>query len=239
MLLQLSNIEAGYGQIQVLFGVSLHVNTGEAIGLIGRNGMGRTTTVNSILGICQRHAGEIRFEDERIDQAPPHRISRLGIGLVPEGRRIFPNLTVRENLLVTARKGPGGRAAWTLDRVLELFPRLHERWHNAGNLLSGGEQQMLAIGRALMSNPSLLILDEATEGLAPLIRDEIWAILATLKQAGVSMIVIDKEVDAVSRIADRQYILEKGRVAWEGASAELMRDDSLRQRYLCLGDQPA
>jgi branched-chain amino acid transport system ATP-binding protein len=238
MLLQLSNVEAGYGQIQVLFGVSLHVNAGEAIGLIGRNGMGRTTTVNSILGMCERNGGEIVFEDERIDRAAPHRISRLGIGLVPEGRRIFPNLTVRENLLVAARKGRGG-SAWTRDRVLELFPRLRERWDNAGNQLSGGEQQMLAIGRALMTNPSLLILDEATEGLAPLIREEIWSILANLKQAGIAMIVIDKEVEAVSRVADRQYILEKGRVAWEGSSAELMQDEPLRQRYLCLGEELA
>jgi branched-chain amino acid transport system ATP-binding protein len=236
MLLDLSSVEAGYGQIQVLFGVSLNVETGEAVGLIGRNGMGRSTTINAILGLCDLRGGEIHFEGNRVDGKPPHSVSRLGIGLVPEGRRIFPNLTVRENLLVAARSGRDTNQ-WTVDRVVDLFPCLRERWRNGGSQLSGGEQQMLAIGRALMTNPSLLILDEATEGLAPLIREEIWSVLAKLKVSGVAMIIVDKEVEAVGRVADRQYILEKGRVVWEGPSKRLMQDESLRNRYLCLGEQ--
>lgn len=235
MLLELSKVHAGYGPIPVLFGVSMQIAEGEAVGLIGRNGMGRTTTVNAILGLCPPTSGEIHFKGKRIDAAPSYTIAKHGIGLVPEGRRIFPNLTVRENLLVAAR-GEKGASTWTLERVLTFFPRLKERFTNAGNCLSGGEQQMLAIGRALMTNPSLLILDEATEGLAPLIREEIWSILETLKRSGMAMIVIDKEIEAICRVADRHYIVDKGQIAWEGSSSQLLDDESLRQRYLCLGD---
>ncbi len=235
MLLELSEVHAGYGSVPVLFGVSMRIAEGEAVGLIGRNGMGRTTTVNAILGMCPPTSGEIHFKGRRIDAAPSYTIAKHGIGLVPEGRRIFPNLTVRENLLVAARGGKGENA-WTLERVLTFFPRLKERFTNAGNCLSGGEQQMLAIGRALMTNPSLLILDEATEGLAPLIREEIWSILETLKRSGMAMIVIDKEIEAICRVADRHYIVDKGQIAWQGSSAQLLDDASLHQRYLCLGD---
>ncbi|MGO4330366.1 ABC transporter ATP-binding protein [Cupriavidus sp. 2TAF22] len=231
MLLALQNVCAGYGDVPVLFDASLVVQEGEAVGLLGRNGMGRTTLINAVLGICPPSGGQITFRGARIDALAPHRIAQHGIGIVPEGRRIFPNLNVRENLLVAARHGrrPG---AWTLDRVLAFFPRLRERMSNPGNLLSGGEQQMLAIGRALLTNPALLILDEATEGLAPLIREEIWTILRRLKKEGMSMIVVDKDVDAICRVVDRHYIMEKGRVAWQGSSDDLMRDEALRKSYL-------
>jgi branched-chain amino acid transport system ATP-binding protein len=235
MLLELDNVHAGYGSIPVLFGVSLQVGEGEAVGLIGRNGMGRTTTLNAIMGMCPPTAGEIRLKGRRIEAEPSHVIARSGIGLVPEGRRIFPNLSVRENLLVAAR-GASGPNAWTLDRVVEFFPRLKERFSNPGNLLSGGEQQMLAIGRALMTNPSLLILDEATEGLAPLIREEIWSILKDLKRSGMAMIVVDKEIEAICGVADRHYIVDKGQIAWHGESGALLKDETLRARYLSLGE---
>lgn len=233
MLLVLQNVCSGYGQMPVIFDTNLNLKEGEAVGLLGRNGMGRTTLINTILGICPPTGGEIRFRDVRIDLLPSHRIAHQGIGIVPEGRRIFSNLSVRENLLVAARHGKRPNA-WTLDRVLGFFPRLKERLSNPGNLLSGGEQQMLAIGRALMTNPSLLILDEATEGLAPLIRDEIWAILLGLKEQGLSMIVVDKDVDALCHVVDRHYILEKGKVAWHGTSAALQVDASLRASYLAV-----
>ncbi|MGT2509487.1 ABC transporter ATP-binding protein [Cupriavidus basilensis] len=233
MLLELQNICSGYGQMPVIFDTSLNLKEGEAIGLLGRNGMGRTTLINTVLGICPPTGGEIRFRDVRIDTLPSHRIAHQGIGLVPEGRRIFSNLSVRENLLVAARHGKRPNA-WTLERVLGFFPRLKERLSNHGNLLSGGEQQMLAIGRALMTNPTLLILDEATEGLAPLIRDEIWAILRSLKSQGLSMIVVDKDVEALCHVANRHYIIEKGRIAWDGTSDELKADASLRANYLAI-----
>jgi branched-chain amino acid transport system ATP-binding protein len=232
MLLDVRNLETSYGLSQVLFGVSFSVDRGEVITLIGRNGMGKTTTVHSIMGLCVPQGGEVFLLDRRIDGQAPHRIAQMGIGLVPEGRRIFPNLSVRENLLMAWRNSRKVPNPWTLERVLELFPKLLERTDHAGNHLSGGEQQMLAIGRALMTNPTLLILDEATEGLAPLIRQEIWERLRALKHMSLSLILIDKDLHALAGIADRHYIIEKGRVVWTGGSAALVADESLQSRYL-------
>jgi branched-chain amino acid transport system ATP-binding protein len=198
--------------------------------LMGRNGMGKTTTVRSIMGLTPARAGSIRFGGRDIRTLPSYRVAKLGIGLVPEGRQIFPNLSTRENLVATAANRTGG--TWTLDKVCALFPRLAERFGSMGNQLSGGEQQMLAIGRALMTNPRLLILDEATEGLAPLIRTEIWECLTRLKQDGQSILVIDKNVDALTRIADRHYLIERGRVVWSGTSAELAAAPDIQHRYL-------
>ncbi|MBN9050222.1 MAG: ABC transporter ATP-binding protein [Rhizobiales bacterium] len=232
MLLEIRDLQTSYGLSQVLFGVSLSLEPGEVITLMGRNGMGKTTTANSVTGLCKPHAGEILFEGERIDGLAPHQIARRGIGLVPEGRRIFPNLTVRENLLMAYANRRGARDPWTFERVLDFFPRLAERLTNAGNQLSGGEQQMLAIGRALMTNPALLVLDEATEGLAPLIREEIWQQLDRLKQSGLSLILIDKDLQALSRLAARHYIIEKGQIVWSGTNADLLADNTLQTRYL-------
>jgi branched-chain amino acid transport system ATP-binding protein len=229
-LLQLSNVETEYGRSQVLFGVSFAIAAGEMVTLMGRNGMGKTTTVRSIMGLTPARSGSIRFDGAEIAALPSYRIAQRGIGLVPEGRRIFPNLTVRENLLATASGRPD--PAWTLDKVHGLFPRLAERASSMGNQLSGGEQQMLAIGRALMTNPQLLILDEATEGLAPLIRAEIWQCLTRLKDAGQSILIIDKNVEALVRIADRHHLIERGRIVWNGTSHELGRTPELQHRYL-------
>ena len=215
-LLHVSDIETCYGQSQVLFGISLEIAAGEMVTLMGRNGMGKTTTVRSIMGLTPARAGTIRFAGEDIRTRPAYRVAQLGLGLVPEGRQIFPNLNVRENLVATAADRGKADKPWTLDRVCELFPRLRERFSSMGNQLSGGEQQMLAVGRALMTNPRLLILDEATEGLAPLIREEIWQCLTRLKQAGQSILVIDKYVGALTRIADRHYVIERGKVMWMG-----------------------
>jgi len=238
MSLTLRSIQAGYGSAQVLFDVSMRVDDGEVVTLVGRNGMGKTTTVHSIMGICQPTAGDIQFRGRSIRGQPSHVIARRGIGLVAEGRRIFPNLTVRENLLVGARPGACS-TDWTFDRVIALFPRLEERLTNSGTQLSGGEQQMLAIGRALLTNPMLLILDEATEGLAPIVRAEIWSTLRLLKQSGVSMIVIDKDLAALCEIASRHYIIEKGAIAWQGSSAELIRDGAVQRRFLSISDEDA
>jgi len=229
-MLEVEGIETFHGRIQALFGASLAVGAGEVVSLLGRNGMGKTTTVRSIMGLTPPAAGEIRFEGRRIDGLPPYRIARLGIGLVPEGRQVFPNLTVRENLVATAGRRPGG--AWTLARVYGLFPRLAERQGHMGGLLSGGEQQMLAIGRALMTNPRLLLLDEATEGLAPLIRREIWDCLAGLKAEGLAILVIDKNLEALLDLAQRHYVMEKGRAVWSGGSAELAGNETVKARYL-------
>ncbi|HYM31034.1 MAG TPA: ABC transporter ATP-binding protein [Candidatus Cybelea sp.] len=231
-LLELEGIETFYGRSQVLFGVSMSIARGEVVTLMGRNGMGKTTTVRSIMGLTPASAGAIRILGKDVRGVPAHRIAKLGLGLVPEGRQIFPNLTVRENLVATAANRSGSATPWTLARIVELFPRLAERAGSMGNLLSGGEQQMLAIGRALMTNPRLLILDEATEGLAPLVRAEIWECLAKLKAAGQSILVIDKNVDALTRIADRHYMIEKGRVVWNGSSAQLERAEEILHRYL-------
>jgi branched-chain amino acid transport system ATP-binding protein len=231
-LLTVDRLETAYGASQVLFGLSLEIRAGEVATLLGRNGMGKTTTVRSILGLTPPRAGAITFRGERIERRAADRIARAGIALVPEGRQIFPNLTVRENLVAFADNRSGAREPWTLERVFALFPRLHERADNMGNQLSGGEQQMLAIGRALMTNPHLLILDEATEGLAPLIREEIWRCLAGLKAAGQTILVIDKYVERLVRVADRHTIIERGRVAWQGSSAALGGDRGLWHRYL-------
>jgi branched-chain amino acid transport system ATP-binding protein len=231
-LLDIANIETSYGLSRVLFGISLTIAPGEMVTLMGRNGMGKTTTVRSIMGLTPATAGAIRFDGEDIRTWPAYRVAKRGIGLVPEGRQVFPNLTARENLVATAANRSGAADPWTLVKVFALFPRLAERAGSMANLLSGGEQQMLAIGRALMTNPRLLILDEATEGLAPLIRDEIWRCLARLRAAGQSILVIDKNVEALTRIADRHYIIERGRVVWSGSSRELTQTPDIQHRYL-------
>ena len=231
-LLELSGIETCYGRSQVLFGLSLAINSGEMVTLMGRNGMGKTTTVRSIMGLTPARAGIIRFGGKEIRGLPSYRVAKLGVGLVPEGRQIFPNLTVRENLVATAANTSGAKDPWTYEKVVELFPRLAERAGQMGNLLSGGEQQMLAIGRALMTNPRLLILDEATEGLAPLIRQEIWDCLTRLKQAGQSIMVIDKNVAALIAISDRHYMIERGCTVWSGTSEELAAAPDIQHRYL-------
>ncbi len=227
-LLSVDAIETCYGLSQVLFGISISIMPGEMVTLMGRNGMGKTTTVRSIMGLTPARAGSIRFGGEDIRALPAYRIAKRGIGLVPEGRQIFPNLSVRENLTATA----SGEDGWTLGKIYELFPSLSARESSMGNQLSGGEQQMLAIGRALMTNPRLLILDEATEGLAPLVRAEIWRCLARLKAAGLSILVIDKNVGALTQIADRHFLIERGRVVWKGSSAELAAVPEVQHRYL-------
>jgi len=231
-LLQVENLETAYGASQVLFGLDLAIRAGEVATLLGRNGMGKTTTVRSIMGLTPPRSGAIRFRGERIERQRPDRIARRGIALVPEGRQIFPNLSVRENLVAFAENRSATRSPWTLAKVLAFFPGLAGRMDNLGSQLSGGEQQMLAIGRALMTNPHLLILDEATEGLAPLVREEIWRCLATLKAAGQTILVIDKYVERLIAIADHHTVLSRGRVAWRGSSAELAADRALWHRYL-------
>jgi branched-chain amino acid transport system ATP-binding protein len=231
-LLEVAGIETSYGLSRVLFGISLSIAAGEMVSLMGRNGMGKTTTVRSIMGLTPSTAGSIRFAGSEIRELPAYRIAKLGLGLVPEGRQVFPNLTARENLIATAANRNGAGDPWTLEKVFALFPRLAARASSMANLLSGGEQQMLAVGRALMTNPRLLILDEATEGLAPLIRDEIWRCLELLRAAGQSILVIDKNVDALTHIADRHYIIERGRVVWSGSSPELANAPDIQHRYL-------
>jgi branched-chain amino acid transport system ATP-binding protein len=232
LLLEVESLETAYGTSQVLFGLNLRIEAGEAVTLLGRNGMGKTTTVRSIMGLTRSFKGSIAFRGERIERFPPDRIARLGIALVPEGRQIFPNLSVHEHLVAFAGNRSGRNDPWTPERVFELFPRLSERKENQGNQLSGGEQQMLAIGRALVTNPHLLILDEATEGLAPLVREEIWKCLERLRAAGQTILVIDKYVERLVKLADRHTIIERGRVAWHGSSRELDADRGLWQRYL-------
>jgi branched-chain amino acid transport system ATP-binding protein len=232
ILLDVDGIETCYGLSQVLFGLSLSVRSGEMVALMGRNGMGKTTTVRAIMGLTPARSGAIRFGGQDVRSLPSYRIAKLGIGLVPEGRQIFSNLTVRENLVAAAHNRRGSRDPWTLEKIHALFPRLAERGSNMGVTLSGGEQQMLAIGRALMTNPKLLILDEATEGLAPLIREEIWDCLSMLKAQGQSVLVIDKNVGNLVRIADRHYIIERGRTVWSGTSAQLIAEPDLQHRYL-------
>ena len=231
-LLQIENLQAAYGSSQVLFGVNLEVYSGTVVSLLGRNGMGKTTTIRSLLGITQASAGKVRFSGQEVQQWPAYRISRLGIGLVPEGRQIFPLLTVRENLLATAANRHNLNSAWDLKKVYDLFPILRDRRYQLGNSLSGGEQQMLAIGRALMTNPKLLILDEATEGLAPLIRDEIWGVLESLKEQGQSILLIDKNLEQLMRLVDQHFLMERGRIVWEGMSKELRKNPELIRRYL-------
>ena len=231
-LLQIENLQAAYGRSQVLFGVDLEVYSGTVVSLLGRNGMGKTTTIRSLLGITQASSGRVRFSGQEVQQWPAYRISRLGIGLVPEGRQIFPLLTVRENLLATAANRHNLNSAWDLQKVYDLFPILQNRRDQLGKSLSGGEQQMLAIGRALMTNPKLLILDEATEGLAPLIRDEIWRVLESLKEQGQSILLIDKNLEQLMRLVDQHFLMERGRIVWEGTSKELRQNPELIRRYL-------
>jgi branched-chain amino acid transport system ATP-binding protein len=230
-VLTVETLKAAYGAAQVLFDVSFTVGEGEMVTLLGRNGMGKTTTITTIMGLMPSAGGKVVFNDMDLGGWPPYRIAQAGLGLVPEGRQIFPTLTVEENLVATAaaRFGP---PRWQLRDVYEMFPSLAERRRNMGNQLSGGEQQMLAIGRSLMTNPKLIILDEATEGLAPLIRNEIWASLKRLKSEGQAILLVDKHIDALLKLADRHVVIEKGHVVWSGSSADLLRDPSIRQRYL-------
>ena len=231
-MLEIKNIETSYGQSQVLFGIDLKINQGEVITLIGRNGMGKTTTINSIMGLVKIKSGLIIFDGNHVQNKPPYKVARTGIGLVPEGRQIFPNLSVYENLEATSSNSYKNSNPWTLNRVLKLFPRLYDRLKNMGNQLSGGEQQMLAIGRALMTNPRLLILDEATEGLAPLIKKEIWDCLKGLKSSGQSILVVDKNIKALTDLADQHYIVEKGKIVWNGDSSNLNSNKEIQNRYL-------
>ena len=236
-MLRVEALRAGYGSSQVLAGIGFAIGAGEVVTLLGRNGMGKTTTVRAIMGLLpacggQLQGGRVLFAGQDLAGLPPHRVARQGIGLVPEGRQVFPTLSVEENLTATAANRSGGAPRWTLPAVYRLFPRLAERRRNLGAQLSGGEQQMLAIGRALMTNPRLLILDEATEGLAPLIRAEIWAVLARLRQEGQAILLIDKTLSAVMRLADRHVVIEKGRVAWSGSTEALAAAPELRETYL-------
>lgn len=226
-MLEVTGLEAAYGESRILFGIDLNVQAGEVVTLLGRNGMGKTTTIKSIFGLLKPRAGTVRIEGEDLTGAAPHRVALAGLGLVPEGRQIFPTLSVDENLRATARPGK-----WTLKRIYQLFPRLAERRRNMGTQLSGGEQQMLAIGRALMTNPRLVVLDEATEGLAPLIRADIWACLKTLKDEGEAILVIDKNVDALTKFADRHVVIEKGRVVWTGTTKEILATPEVKDRFL-------
>jgi branched-chain amino acid transport system ATP-binding protein len=231
-MLKVEAIEACYETNKVLFGLTLEVHPGEVVTLLGRNGMGKTTTVRCIMGLTPIRAGTITLDGQPIHALPSYRIAQRGLALVPEGRQVFPNLTVRENLLATAADRQAGARPWTLEHIYNLFPPLAARQRHMGNQLSGGEQQMVAIGRALMTNPRLLILDEATEGLAPLLRAEIWRVLAQLKAAGQAIFVIDKHVTTLMRLADRHYIIDKGRVVWQGDSGHLQAATAIRQRYL-------
>ncbi|MBB5689158.1 ABC transporter ATP-binding protein [Roseomonas alkaliterrae] len=231
-MLAVENLVAGYQGSRVLHGISFAVGAGEVVTLLGRNGMGKTTTVRAIMGLVPPTAGRIAFAGADVTGLPPHRIASRGIGLVPEGRQVFPTLTVEENLVATAANRAGGAPRWTLPEVLALFPRLAERRRAPGARLSGGEQQMLAIGRALMTNPRLLILDEATEGLAPIIRAEIWAVLARLRAEGQAILLIDKNLAALTRLADRHVVIEKGRVVWTGTSEALSAAPEVRDTYL-------
>ena len=231
-MLEINDMETSYGQSQVLYGIDLKINQGEVVTLIGRNGMGKTTTINSIMGLIKIKSGLIIFDGNHVQNKPPYKVARTGIGLVPEGRQIFPNLSVYENLEATSSNRYKNSNPWTLNRVLKLFPRLNDRLKNMGNQLSGGEQQMLAIGRALMTNPRLLILDEATEGLAPLIKKEIWDCLKGLKSSGQSILVVDKNIKALTDLADRHYIMEKGKIVWIGDSSKLNSNKEIQNRYL-------
>ncbi len=235
-MLKVEALESAYGDSRILFGIDLFVGAGEVVTLLGRNGMGKTTTVKSIFGLLKPRGGRVTIDGEDVTGKAPHVVAKRGLGLVPEGRQIFPTLSVEENLVATHRSSLGSDRTsapkWTLESVYALFPRLKERRRNMGNQLSGGEQQMLAIGRALMTNPRLVVLDEATEGLAPLIREEIWACLTEIRNAGEAILVIDKNVDALARFADRHVVIEKGRVAWTGTTAELKATPEVKERFL-------
>jgi branched-chain amino acid transport system ATP-binding protein len=231
-LLSIEGLETSYGASQALFGIDLAVPEGGVVALLGRNGMGKSTLVKSVMGLTRASRGTVTFAGQSVQSLPSHRIAQAGLGLVPEGRHVFPTLTVRENLVATARAPVGASAPWTLERIFALFPRMSERARQFASTLSGGEQQMLAIGRALMTQPRMLLLDEATEGLAPLIRKEIWDCLRTLKADGLSILIIDKNLRELAQLADRVTVLEKGRVAWEGLPETLLADEAARRRYL-------
>ena len=231
-MLKVSEICTFYGASQALFGVSITVQEGEVVSLLGKNGMGKTTTVHSIMGITPISSGEVLFQNNRIDDMPSFKVSRSGIGLVPEGRQIFPNLSVMENLIATSANRSANPNPWTIESVLQMFPQLKSRLNSMGNLLSGGEQQMLAIGRALMTNPKLLILDEATEGLAPMVRQEIWACIERLKKEGIAILIIDKNIRDLTRISDKHFIIEKGQVTWNGSSDQLLLQQDMLEEKL-------
>ena len=231
-ILEVSGLHTHYGASHILHGIDFSVHPGECISLMGRNGMGKTTTIRSVFGLTPPTQGKVSIYGQDVTGASPHVIARLGMGLVPEGRGIFPDLSVEENLIMSARAGRGGQQDWTLERVLNTFPRLDERMNNMGNHLSGGEQQMLSIGRALMTNPDLLILDEATEGLAPLIRKEIWSVIRKVKEAGIATIIVDKDVDAVLSVSDKSLILIKGQVVFSGSSRELANNPDIHVQHL-------
>ncbi len=231
-MLKVSGLETFYGASQALFGMDFEIEEGEVVTLLGRNGMGKTTTINSLMGIVKPSAGSIQFSGHELAGEKSFKIAKLGLGLVPEGRQIFPNLSARENLIATASNHLGMSNPWTMERIYNLFPELATRASSMGNLLSGGEQQMLAVGRALMTNPKLLILDEATEGLAPLIREKIWSALEEIRQSGVSILLIDKNINDLMKLANRHFIVEKGRVVWSGSSNELKAQEDVQQRYL-------
>lgn len=233
-MLRVEKLEAYYGESQALFGMGFEISEGEVVTLLGRNGMGKTTTINSIMGIVKNKRGSILFEGRELLGKASFAIAKQGIGLVPEGRQIFPNLNVRENLIATAANPLGMGEPWTIGRIYEMFPELKTRESSMGNLLSGGEQQMLAIGRALMTNPKLLILDEATEGLAPLVREKIWQVLQALRDSGLSILIIDKNLKDLLKFSDRNYIVEKGKVVWQGSAIELSKAEDIQHRYLGL-----
>ena len=231
-MLSVSDLVTHYGHSQALYGVNLSLDAGEVVTLLGRNGMGKTTTINSIMGIVQKTSGRVQFEGTDISSFPSYKVAKLGIGLVPEGRQIFPNLTTHENLIATAREDIS--KVWSVERIYDLFPELAERKYSMGNLLSGGEQQMLAIGRALMTNPKLMILDEATEGLAPLIRKKIWESLDRIRADGLAILIIDKHLNDLMKLADRHHIVHRGQVVWSGTSQELQSSADIRTQYLGL-----
>lgn len=231
-MLIVRDLNTYYGNSHILRGVHAGIPAATSVGLLGRNGMGKTTLIRTMMGYVRPASGEVQVDGRTVTGLPPEKMARLGIGYVPEGRGIFPNLSVRENLVMSERAGIDGRREWTFDRVMATFPRLSERLSHGGQQLSGGEQQMLSIGRALMTNPRLLILDEATEGLAPLIREEIWQCLDTLRQHGQTILVIDKYVQRLMRLADRHTIIERGKVVWQGDSTQLGADPALWERYI-------
>jgi branched-chain amino acid transport system ATP-binding protein len=232
LIIEAQGLHTYYGDSHILHGISVSIGPGETLSLMGRNGMGKTTLLRSLLGLTPPRRGTVKIYGRDMTGAPPEKIVRQGIAFVPEDRGIFPNLTVRENLVMAARPGPDGRKDWDLTRVLDTFPRLAQRMTNMGNHLSGGEQQMLTVGRALMTNPDLLILDEATEGLAPLIRKEIWSVVRQIKQSGIAAVIVDKDIKALLELADRNIIISKGRIVYEGSSEELAANPEIHIQHL-------
>lgn len=231
-MLTVERLAAGYGDSRVLFDVTFEVGAGEVVTLLGRNGMGKTTTIKTVFGLLATNSGRVTMDGQDMTDAPPHHIAKAGLGLVPEGRQVFPTLTVEENLIATSRVGRRPASTWDLADIYRLFPQLGERRRHGGSQLSGGEQQMLAIGRALMTNPALLVLDEATEGLAPLVRESIWSCLRTIRETGMAILIVDKNIEALATFADRHLVIEKGRIVWQGDSNALLATDEIRRRYL-------